>query len=149
MHEQPMSTALSTAWLRKALAIDAAAAGMIAVLQLLAPHPIARLLGLPVELLVGSGAVLAGWAALLVWLATAGAVSRAALRLVVAGNLLWAIGCAALCAWAVTPPTALGAAYLLLQAAAALVFGIAQAVGLVRSAQPVGRAAGLAWKNNS
>lgn len=131
--------------LRAALVVDAAASGTIAFLQLMAPHVAARAFGLPVELLIGSSALLGAWSAALFWLASGATVARAVVVAVVLANLLWSGGCLALAALA-PPRTALGVAVLILQAAGVVGFAAAQAVGL-RQSPPVPRAAaGLHWR---
>ena len=141
-----MIHAVPSRLLRAALAIDGAVSGTLAVFQLMAPHPLARVLGLPVELLIGSGAVLAGWTALLVWLANGPAVSRRLVGLVVTGNALWAAACVALVAAAAAPPTPLGTAFLLVQAAAVVALAVAQATGLKRGRRRAAHSGGLAWR---
>jgi hypothetical protein len=132
--------------LRAALAIDAAASGTLALIQILAPHAGARGFGLPIELLVGTGAFLAAYAALLISIAYSSAVSRALVRLVIAGNLGWAFACIALAAVAPTGITAPGVGYLLSQAVAVVAFAFAQALGLRRSEPFAGSGTDLAWK---
>jgi hypothetical protein len=96
------------------------------------PTSVAALLGLPAGLVLGSGLFLLVYAAALVLLARSATVPRALVHGVVAGNLGWAAGCPALAA--LFPPlTALGAGYLLLQAAAVAVFAAFQRLGLARS----------------
>ena len=124
--------------LRTSLAIDAAASGTLALIQLLAPYAVAQLTGLAVELLVATGVLLAAYAALLIRMASSTAVARTLVELVAVGNLGWALTCIVLA-------TALG--YLLFQAGAVVAFASAQARGLTRSS-PVSQAtANLAWKD--
>lgn len=132
--------------LRAALVIDAACSGALAAVQILAPYAMARWLGLPVEMLVGSSVVLAALAALMIWPAPGVAVARALVGLVVCANLGWCVGCAVLTAIAQAEATALGIGYLLLQAVASVAFAGAQALGLKRSAPAPRVSLHLAWK---
>ena len=79
--------------LRTTLAIDAAASGTLALIQLLAPYAVAQLTGLAVELLVATGVLLAAYAALLIRMASSAAVARTLVELVAVGNLGWALTC--------------------------------------------------------
>ena len=140
-----MTHAIPSGLLRAALALDAAASGTLALVQLLAPHAAARALGLLVEWLVGTGVLLAAHTALLLWLAVKVAVARALVRLVVLVNVGWAMACAASIALLAEDLTASGIGYLLAQAAGVLAFASAQALGLQRSAAAERTSSQLAW----
>ena len=116
------------------LAIDAVASGALGLLQTFAA-PLAQLLALPGALLFGSGVFLIAYAAVLVAMARSVALPQALVRVVMLGNLAWAIGCVALAALAsgIAP---LGVAYLGVQAVAVVAFAAMQGHGLQRS-QPV------------
>ena len=115
--------------LRLALAIDAAGSGAFGLLQVAATATLATVLGLSVELVLGTGLFMLAYAALLVVLATSSTASRALVAIVAVGNAGWAVGCLALAA--LRPQlSALGVGYLLLQAAAVLAFAVLQAQGL-------------------
>src|SRR5262245_4071757 len=132
--------------LRSALAVDAAASGMLAMIQILAPYAAARALGIPVEVLVAIGAVLVTYAALLIWLASSAAVAWTAMGLIVVGNAGWSLACIVVAIATPSGLTPLGVAYLLLQAIAVAVLAGAQALGLRRSTTVSSTHSTLAWK---
>src|SRR4030095_8369521 len=117
-----MSTIEPGRLLRSALAADAAASGTLAMIQILAPYAAARLLGIPVEVLVAIRDVLAADAALLIWLASSAAVARTAIGLIVVGNIGWSLMCVAIAMASPPALTALGGDYLLFEAFAAVGF---------------------------
>ena len=118
--------------LRIVLAVDAAASGALGLLQTFAAAPMANLFALPTGLVLGSGVFLVAYAAMLVAMARSIALPQPLVRLVILGNLAWAMACIALAALssAITP---LGIAYLGLQAVAVVVFAALQGAGLERS----------------
>jgi hypothetical protein len=118
--------------LRSALAWDAAASGTLALLQIMQPYLAARLFGLTLPLVIGSGIALIAYAALLLWMTLSLTVAQSLVRLVIGGNVAWAAGSVSFVLLASTV-TSLGLVYLLLQATVAVVFAAAQAIGLQRS----------------
>jgi hypothetical protein len=128
--------------LKTALAVDAASGAAIAALQLALPGLLADELGLPMALLLETGLFLVGFAALLAFLARSGRVVAALVRAIVIGNVAWSAACVLIWATALVTPTALGIAYLLLQAAAVLALAAWEAVGL-KASRPAA-AAGVA-----
>jgi hypothetical protein len=92
--------------------------------------PLADLLDLPAALLAGAGAVLAPYVGYLLWLATREAIPRTGVLLAIGANILWALGCVALLAGGWIESNALGAAFVLVQAVAVLVFADLQALAL-------------------
>jgi hypothetical protein len=126
--------------LRFALLTDALVSGAVALLQLLLPDLLSRLLLLPAPLLRYTGIFLVGYTVLLVLLARSGAIWTALLLVVAAGNVLWALGCAALPLAGMAAPSGLGTAYLWVQALAVLAFAAMQLAGL-RSSAPARAAA--------
>ncbi len=116
--------------LKLALYADAAASAALAGAQLMLPSMLAGYLSLPQLLVTETGIFLAGYALLLVYLASARQVWAAAVQVVVVGNVGWAIACMLLAATSIVTPSALGVAFLLLQAAAVLVFAWLQQAGL-------------------
>ncbi len=108
-----MSSIYPTRFLRYALIADALACAVLVVLQLTMPDLLASQLHLPSMLLTGSGMFLAAYVGLLTVLASNMSVWKALVRLVVVGNVGWAIGCVALVLFAA--PSGLGVAYLLAQ----------------------------------
>jgi len=93
-----MQSILPSRLLRLALVVDAAATGALAVLQLALPDALSRLLMLPRGLLLETGAFLVGYVILLVVMARSQRLWSWLVRTVVVGNVLWAVGCAALLA---------------------------------------------------
>lgn len=136
-----MKTVHPSRLLKTALLADAAVSAGAAALQLLAADTLAALTQLPRALLVETGVFLALYVAMLVAMARAARLPAALVRVVVFGNLGWALGCLALAA---TPlPGALGLAFLIGQAAAVTVFAVLEYRGLASSApaKPGGAAA--------
>lgn len=123
----------SAALLRWALVADAAVSAACGLLMLLGAEPLAALLGLPAALLRGAGLVLLPYAAFLAWLQGRNPVPRAAVRAVIACNLLWAADCVLLLAFGPFAPTGLGVAFVVVQAAAVLALAEAQYFGLKRA----------------
>jgi len=117
--------------LRLALRLDAVVSGLNGAAYLLAAAPLADLLGLDAGVLRGLGAFLLAFAAA-VWL-VADRPAPPAVRTVVAGNALWAVGSLAAVATGLGSPTTLGAVWLVLQALVVAAFAALQATGLRRS----------------
>ena len=97
-----------------------------------ASGPIARLTGLPANLLLAAGLALLPYAAYLLWIAGLDAVSSAAVWLPIALNILWAVECAVLAF--VADPGPLGEAFLAVQVATVLVFAGLEFVAMRRAA---------------
>jgi hypothetical protein len=117
--------------LRGSLNLDAAASGLLGLLlALFGWGVLVDLLGYPAGLLVPVGVSLAGYAAWLRFLATRPAVSRVGARIVIVGNLLWVVASVVLVLAGWFDPTGLGAAFVLLQAAAVAGFAALQYRGL-------------------
>ena len=87
---------------------------------------------LPTGLVLGSGVFLIAYAAMLVAMARSIALPQQLVRLVILGNLAWAMACVALAALS-TAIVPLGIAYLGLQAVAVVVFAALQSAGVKRS----------------
>ncbi len=128
-----MTYAIPSKLLRASLASDAAASGMLAVLQIVAAPAASLRLGLSEGLLLATGLLSAVYAVLLFMLARSGAVSRALVVLVAAGNVGWCVACIALAAALRADLTPLGSGYVLLQAVAVVGFAGTQMLGLKRS----------------
>lgn len=124
--------------LKFAFAADAAVSGAVALLQLLFPDDLSRLLVLPRMLLVESGMFLVAYALMLAILARSRAIPRSLVLFIVVGNAGWAAGCALLLAW--TGPSALGIGFVLIQAVTVLLFAGLQLAGLKASARIPGGA---------
>ena len=128
-----MPSILPSTFLRRALSLDAITSGAVALLQLAAGGVLANLFALPRAVLTESGLFLVVYVALLVAMARAKRLPVALVKLVIAGNLAWALGCAALAIGDFVPFNRLGTAYLLVQVVAVLVFAVLEAQGLARS----------------
>lgn len=125
-----MSVLSSPNFLRNVLFADAASCVGCGALQLAAPDALAGLLGLPAALLVGTGLFLLVYAAAVAFLGSRRPVPQGPLKLVVAGNLGWAAACVALLASGAVAATALGVAYVLIQAFTVVVMAELQWFGL-------------------
>jgi len=124
-----------SAWLRRVLFADAAVSLVTGLLMALGASLLAPLTGLPAALLVPAGLALLPYAAFLVWLAARAAVPAAALWLPIGLNLLWALDCAWAAFGGVFAPSALGLAFVGVQALAVLVFAELEFTGLRRASR--------------
>ena len=129
-----MSILSSSHFLRNVLRADAISCVASGALQLLFTGLLARLLGLPEPLLLGTGAFLVVYAAAVAFISTREPIPRAIVWLLVAGNALWALGCVALLLGNAAAPTLLGQAYVLVQALIVAVLAELQYFGLRRNA---------------
>jgi len=121
-------------FLRFALIADAAASGALGLGLAALAGPLAGLLGLPEALPRHAGIFLIVWAAGVLWLGTRARPPRAAVWTVIAVNAVWALDSILLLLVGWIAPTALGMAFILVQAAAVAVFAEIQYVGLRRAA---------------
>lgn len=120
--------------LRRALLADGIVSGGTGALLLLAAASFGDLFGLPATLLRWAAVSLLPFAAVLVYLATRPRIPRRYAWGVVGYNLLWVIDSVLLLALGWVEPTALGYAFVLVQALAVLGFAELQYFGLRRSA---------------
>ncbi|MCU0762642.1 MAG: hypothetical protein ACK40L_02995 [Hydrogenophaga sp.] len=127
----------SPSGLRKVLWFDAVTGVGTGAIQLSASGLLAGWLGLPVALLQGSGLAIFAFVALAAWLALQPSPSRAGLTVIVVCNFAWALGCLALVFGGAAGLTALGVAYLMVQAIAVLVLAELQWMGLKRLPEAV------------
>ena len=125
-----MRSVFPSRFLKRALGADALVSGAVALLQLLAAGALAEQLALPGALLLGTGVFLLGYVALLVMLARAQRVPAALILLVVAGNVLWAVGALGWLLGDSLTTNIWGEAWLLLHVAAVLVFAALEWAGL-------------------
>lgn len=130
----------SPAFLRRVLWADALSGAATGALQLAVPGLLAHWLGLPEALLLGSGAAIFAFVLLAGFLAKQDVPPRPLLALLVVGNWAWVAGCVALAFAGVLAPSALGVAYLLMQAGVVAVLAELQWMGLRQR-----RAAEAAW----
>lgn len=129
-----MRSVLPSPLLRGGLLLDASVSAAAGLLQVGSGARGADALGLPAPLLSGSGGFMLVYAAVLVLMARSRALWAPMVQAVVIGNVGWALGCVAALCLSLPAPTALGTAWLLLQAVAVLVFAAAEGLGLRRSA---------------
>ena len=121
-----------TPFLRLALSTDAAATGAMGLAFTVASAGIAALTALPPGLVQAAGLFLLAYAAILAWLATRGAVPRVMMWLLVAGNLIWAVECAAQPLLGFVAPNGWGIALLAVQAVAVAAFAELYIIALRR-----------------
>jgi hypothetical protein len=129
-----MTTVPMTPFLRLALRLDAAVSGACGLLMAGLPGPLAALTALPAPLLLGAGLFLLPYGGLLAWLGTRTALPRLMLWLLVAGNLAWAVECAALPLLGWVAPNGWGIAFLAVQAVAVAIFAELYLIALRRAA---------------
>ncbi len=122
--------------LRLSLTLDAAASGALGVLLATVGNLLDDPLGIPAAVLVGVGGFLVAYAAALWFIGSRPKVSRPAVRVVAAGNLLWVAASVIAAAAGWWSPTTLGTALVLAQAAAVALFAELQLTGLRRSRRP-------------
>jgi hypothetical protein len=122
----------STRFLRLVLTLDSALCALNGVAYLVGAAYLGDLFGLPAELLVTLGVFLVGVAGALLWLATRQRISRVGVGVIVALNALWAVDSIALLAAGWYPVTAIGQAWVVVQALAVAVVAALEYVGLRR-----------------
>ncbi|MFH8926232.1 hypothetical protein ACH4D4_04175 [Streptomyces pristinaespiralis] len=111
--------------LRRFLAADAAVTGANGLAYVFASGPLGRLLGVDGTLLLGLGAFLTAYASCVGLLAARPRPPRTAVTLVVDTNILWSVlSIAALAVW--LDPTAVGAAWAVVQALTVAGFAVLQ-----------------------
>lgn len=122
--------------LRRSLQLDAAASGALGVLLAAGGAVLDGPLGIPAAVLVAVGGFLVLYGAALWLLGLRPRLSRPAVKVVVAGNLVWVAASvlAAVAGW--WSPTTLGTVLVVAQAAAVALFAELQLTGL-RRARPV------------
>ena len=125
-----MSVFSSPNFLHRVLWADAAACLASGLLQVVFTRPLSSLLGLPESLLGATGVFLVAYALLVALVARNPVVPRPMVWVLVAGNLLWAADCAAVLLGGWVAPTALGTAYVAVQALTVLVLAELQWFGL-------------------
>ena len=112
-------------FMRRALALDAAASGAMALPMIAVPGFLAGLLGFHPTFLLTVGVVLVPWVLLLAGLALASGVPAGILRAVVWANGAWVLASLGLLVSGLVAPTMLGYAFVLAQAAAGRVLCVA------------------------
>jgi hypothetical protein len=89
------------------------------------------LLGLPTALMREAGLVLVPYVAFVAWVGTREAISRPAVQVIIAMNVLWVVG-SAVVLFGFVAPTILGYAFVIAQAVVVGVFAELQFIGLRR-----------------
>jgi hypothetical protein len=122
--------------LRRSLLLDAAASGALGVLLAAGGAVLDGPLGIPAAVLVPVGGFLVLYAAALWLLGSRPRLSRPAVKMVVAGNLVWVAASivAAVAGW--WSPTTFGTALVVAQAAAVALFAELELTGLRRARPP-------------
>lgn len=120
-------------FLRNVLRVDALSCIACGALQVAFPQAMARLLNLPEALVTYTGGFLLLYAAVVAFISTRNPLPRPIVWVLVAGNLGWAALCVLLLASGRVSPTALGMAYVVMQAVTVAVLAELQFFGLRRS----------------
>lgn len=110
--------------LRNLLVVDALTCAVMGMLLLVAGGLLAGPLGLPADLLFYAGLLLLPIAALMALVALPARTSSPGAVIVIAGNWLWVAASIALPVLGFVAPTALGLAFLVVQAAAVAILAI-------------------------
>jgi len=124
---------VASTFLRRALLADAVFSGVAALGFAFGASTFAALFNLPEALLRETGLFLIAYAALVGWLASRAAVTKALVLLVVVGNAAWTVGSIALLLSGAVSPNLAGELMVVAQAIATGVFAELQYVGLRRS----------------
>ncbi|WP_274629652.1 hypothetical protein [Arvimicrobium flavum] len=128
-----MSVSIST-YLRNVFYADALISGAAGLLMILGAPLLAPVLGLPEALLLGAGIILVPFVAMLIVVARRETVSRLVLIDIIAINAVWVAASFGLLFSGLVAPTALGVAFVAVQAVAVALFAQAQFVGMRRAA---------------
>lgn len=132
-----MRTIIPSSWLRTALLADAAASGLVGVLQVLAAGWLSRLTNFSHGLVLATGVFLLAYAALLVFVARSATVAWALVAGIIVGNLLWAVACMTLLALDAVAPTGVGVLFVILQVVTVFSFAGLELAGLRASRDAV------------
>jgi hypothetical protein len=119
-------------FLRYALLADAIASGATGALLIAGAGLLDGLVGLPVALMREAGLLLVPYVALVAYVGTRDVISRPAVRTIIALNIVWTVCSIGLLLTDYVAPTALGAAFVVAQAAVVAVFAELQFIGLRR-----------------
>jgi hypothetical protein len=122
----------SPAFLRRVLALDSASCALIGLLLCLGAAPLSGLFGLGERLLFGAGLLLLPLAAFLGWLASRPSPPSPLVWLVIAGNVAWTAESFLLIETEAGRITALGTAFVAVQAVAVLGLALLEYAGLRR-----------------
>lgn len=122
----------SPAFLRRVLALDSASCALIGLLLALGAAPLSGLFGLSGRLLLGAGLLLLPLAAFIAWLASRPAPPSPLIWLVIVGNIAWTAESVLLIETESARITALGTAFVAVQAVAVLGLALLEYAGLRR-----------------
>ena len=123
---------VSTTFLRRVLALDAASCALLGLLLVLDAAALSPLFGLGERLLFGAGLLLLPLAAFIAWLASRPSPPSLLVWLVIVGNVAWTVESFLLVATESGRITALGTAFVAGQALAVLVVAMLEYAGLRR-----------------
>ncbi len=123
----------SNLFLRYALLADAIASGATGLLMIAGADLLTGILGLPVALMRESGLLLVAYVALVAFVGTREAIPLGAVKAIIALNVLWVLGSVGLLVGGFVAPTALGYAFVIVQAVAVGVLAELQIIGLRRA----------------
>ena len=121
-------------FLRYAMLADAAASGATGLLMIAGAGLLEGLLGLPTALMREAGLLLVPYVAFVSYVGTRETIARPAVQATIALNVLWVAASVGLLMSGYVAPTALGYAFVILQAVVVGVFAELQLIGLRRSA---------------
>lgn len=124
---------IQSTFLRRVLAVDAAATGATGLMLAIGGEPLAALLGLPAAMTREAGLFLVGCGLLIAWLASRPALRRAVVWGLIAVNLLWVVESVMILALKWVEPTGLGYAFVIAQAAAVAVIADLEFLALRRA----------------
>jgi hypothetical protein len=130
LEEHYMSIKRSPDFLRYVLWADAVSCLMCGLLQLVCIGTLRQWLGLPENLLVGSGAFLLPYGAAVACLAIRFRQPNKIVWLLIAGNVIWAVGCLDIVFVDVSALTRLGKAYVIAQALTVSALALLQYLGM-------------------
>jgi hypothetical protein len=120
-------------FLRYALIADAVASGATGLMMIAGADLLTGLLGLPVPLMREAGLLLVPYVALVAFVGTREAIPFAAVKVIIALNVLWVLGSVGLLVGGFVAPTLLGYAFVIMQAVAVGVLAELQIIGLRRA----------------
>jgi hypothetical protein len=120
-------------FLRYALIADAVASGATGLLMIAGAKLLEGLLGLPSALTREAGLLLVPYVALVGFVGTREIISRVAVQVIIALNVVWAVASIGLLVTDYVAPTVLGYAFVIAQAAVVAVFAELQFIGLRRN----------------
>lgn len=129
-----MPNVQSSSFLRRVLIADAFTCVVTGLLMLLGAGFLEPLLGLPATLLQNAGLALLPIAGFIAYVATRPQLSRRLVWLVIAGNAIWVADSIVLLMSGWVAPTALGQAFIVVQAVAVAVFAELEYFGIRKSA---------------